>query len=87
MVDAYQSFVYVLYIYVKGVLITMLSGSVDSDGRNDKKTWGRTRGFPAAGDREEGAKVRGRYLAEGGGAIHKYQLPASVTEMLCMVGD
>ena len=43
-------------------------------------------GFPAAGDREEGAKVRGQDLVEGGGAIQKYQLPASVAEMLCRVG-
>ena len=45
MVDAYQSFVYVLYIYVKEVLIIVLSGSVDSDGRNDKKLEGVHVGF------------------------------------------
>ena len=55
-----------------------ITGNLDADGSNDEKAWERTRGFPAAGDREEGVKDRGQNLSEGGGAIQKYQLPASV---------
>ena len=85
-VDKYQSFIYVLYIYVKELLIIILSRSVDADGSNDEKYQGCICGFPAAGDGEEGVKARGQDLAEGGGAIHKYQLPASVEYILGMVG-
>ena len=51
-VDKYQSFIYVLYIYVKELLIIILSRSVDADGSNDEKYQGCICAFPVAGDEE-----------------------------------
>ena len=52
MVDKYQSFIYLLYIYVKEVLIIIISIIVDTDGSNDEKYQGCICAFPVAGDEE-----------------------------------